>query len=399
MFDKGGSSDSDAYRFEAAAHELAEVHTQINKLQARQLALLAELDRTAGELDPAADLVAAIMRLSVPAAMGRLAHASRLVEQLPATMKLAAAGELPGWHAETIAAESLALPDGTLPAYEQRVLKRAATQTITQLRQAIRRAKLALDPATAEQKRQSALAEREVWVKPLEHGLAGLWFTHSAEVIQTIADRLAAAVHALPVSDERCAAQQRADLFADAILASLDPRCVATPHGIRPNVQVVVTAGTLLGADEEPGWLAGHGPISAEHARHLAGDPSGTWQRILLDPDTGQVLDANSTTYKPSSRLFRFLAARDALCVFPGCCRRAQYCDVDHVLAFFVGGLTTRSNTALLCRRHNNLKRLLTYWRYILNADGSKTWTHVATGQTFTSHPPERWSDPDPPPS
>ena len=40
-------------------------------------------------------------------------------------------------------------------------------------------------------------------------------------------------------------------------------------------VDVTVGAGTLLGLDDKPGYLAGYGPIHAEVARELAADGTG----------------------------------------------------------------------------------------------------------------------------
>src|SRR4249919_3858431 len=58
----------------------------------------------------------------------------------------------------------------------------AATQTMSQLRRVIRRAKLRLDPRRAEERRKDALLDREVSTRQLEDGLASLTLTHSAEV-------------------------------------------------------------------------------------------------------------------------------------------------------------------------------------------------------------------------
>ena len=47
----------------------------------------------------------------------------------------------------------------------------------------------------------------------------------------------------------------------------------------------------LSGVEDEPGWLDGYGPITAQHAREIAADPTGTWRRLLTDPIFGQVID------------------------------------------------------------------------------------------------------------
>ena len=55
-------------------------------------------------------------------------------------------------------------------------------------------------------------------------------------------------------------------------------------HGHRPAIHVTVAASTLLGLDDQPAHLDGHGPITAQTVRQLATDQTGTWHRILTDP-------------------------------------------------------------------------------------------------------------------
>jgi 5-methylcytosine-specific restriction endonuclease McrA len=65
----------------------------------------------------------------------------------------------------------------------------------------------------------------------------------------------------------------------------------------------------------------------------------------------------------------RFILARDQRCSFPGCGRRAEQCDLDHVHAFSYltrGGKTIRVNLGPLCRQHHNAK---THGGWILTYD------------------------------
>ena len=86
----------------------------------------------------------------------------------------------------------------------------------------------------------------------------------------------------------------------------------------------------LLGWDEQPGELAGHGPIPAMLARHIAADATGTWRRLITDPPTGALLDRGTTTYRPPANLTAFVIAREQTCTFAGCRRAAHRCDLDH---------------------------------------------------------------------
>jgi hypothetical protein len=128
----------------------------------------------------------------------------------------------------------------------------------------------------------------------------------------------------------------------------------------------VIAAGTLLGYDDQPAELTGHGPITAQHARELAADPTGTWRRLLTDPATGHLLDAGAHTYRPSMHLIDFLTARDGECVFPTCHQPAHRCHIEHCHPFDAGGPTT-------------------------------LWTHHPTGRSYHSQPRHRWPKPEKP--
>ena len=161
-------------------------------------------------------------------------------------------------------------------------------------------------------------------------------------------------------------AQLRADalvtLFAavdgdDRVLPQL-PRA-GTPT---PAINVTISASTLLGLDDNPGELAGYGPIPADLARELAAD--GVWARFVTDPLTGVLLDDTPHRYRPKARLRAHVTSRDLMCRHPGCSTAAVRADLDHVREFDhgdppSGGPTVRANLTPKCRRHHNAK---TWW-------------------------------------
>jgi hypothetical protein len=59
--------------------------------------------------------------------------------------------------------------------------------------------------------------------------------------------------------------------------------------------------------------------------------------------------------YRPSVKLDRFVRCRDMTCRFPGCTQPAQFCDLDHTIAYPVGP-TCASNLKCLCRKHRRHK-------------------------------------------
>src|SRR5262249_61185497 len=114
--------------------------------------------------------------------------------------------------------------------------------------------------------------------------------------------------------DPRTADERRADALCALIL---DPRLHYTTGGKDGvQVQVTVPASTLMGLDDQPGDLAGYGPIPAELARELAAE--GTWRRLVTDPLSGTLLDYGRTTYRPPAGPAQFARAREQRGAGPG---------------------------------------------------------------------------------
>jgi len=155
-------------------------------------------------------------------------------------------------------------------------------------------------------------------------------------------------------------------------------------RGLRAHVHVTVPATTLLGLSEEPGELAGHGPITASTARRLA--RGATWQKVTVDPLTGVVVDVGRPGYTPSAALADLVRTRDGTCRFPGCRQPARRCDLDHVVPY-PNGPTAAANIASLCRHHHRLKHGTT-WQVDAD-DGALVWTSP-TGHRYATGPPDR---------
>ena len=218
---------------------------------------------------------------------------------------------------------------------------------------------------------------------PRPDGMSELWALLPAEgaaAIEAAVDALASVTSA---DDPRTLDQRRADALVDLGVAALHDPALPCQHGLRPNVQVTVALSTLLGLDEQPGELAGHGPIPASVARHLAGDETGTWRRLVTDPLTGALLEYGRTTYRPPRDLADFVTARDGTCRFPGCQRDARRGDLDHTVPWEAGGSTGPHNLTALCRRHHVMKHQAG-WSYTNRPDGSTSWTSP-TGHRYPS--------------
>ncbi len=168
----------------------------------------------------------------------------------------------------------------------------------------------------------------------------------------------------------------------------------------RPHIMVTVPAATLNGGNQpgnQPGYLAGHGPITAGQARTIAAD--GDLTQLICDPATGALLDYGRTRYRPPGMLRDFVHTRDRTCVTPGCRAPAARTDIDHITPYKPGqsvdGATDVDNLASLCRHHHRAKdgggsRLRHHSR-----TGNWTWT-TALGRTYTRPVVSLWEPADP---
>jgi hypothetical protein len=342
--------------------------------------------------------VACALRLSGMTAQRRLAVAQTLTEQLPATLVLLDRGQVSYLHAAFLAEAVFALNDKQAHAVEERVLPRSPEQTLTEFQRSVRRAVARVAAATVEEQRAEAMKQRRVCVTPRDDGMTELWALLPAEgaaAVMTAVDALASVTSA---DDPRTPDQRRADALVDLGVAALHDPLLPKAQGMRPSIQVTVALSTLLGADEQPGELAGHGPIPASVARRLAADETGTWRRLVTDPVTGQLLDYGQDTYRPPKDLADFVIARDQVCAFTGCSRPACRCHLDHRTPYSKGGSTGSQNLGPLCDRHHTCKHQAG-WTPQRHEDGTTTWTSPTKHQ-YRSRPPDlpRDTTTDPPP-
>jgi hypothetical protein len=395
---------------------------------ARQLAALDVADSSGRHI--VVEEVAAALRLSDSTARGRLKTARTLVEDLPTTLRLLASGRVSWRHAQTIVAASWTLPDDRVAWFEDRVCDRAPDQTVAELARSVRREVLRVDPDGAHRRHTLARTGRFARRYPGEDGMAELRIYAPAPEIDAAYTRIdayarqqralthhqptptpsdtngsstdgPAAVAAELVSVELVSLEQRrADAALAAIMAGIDTADLpATAQGSTAGaVQVMMPLSSLLGVDDEPGYLHGYGHIPAALARRIAAHPDSTWTRLLTDPVTGGLLDYGRTCYRPPADLRDYVIARDVTCVFPGCQQPAYFGDLDHIREWDADhGTTCPENLAPLCKRHHKLKTEH-HWTYraVINPDRSRGWTWTSpTGRTYPTQPPPLWPHPN----
>jgi hypothetical protein len=345
------------------------------------------------------EIVARALRLPVGTATDRVETARVLTEKLPATLMALEFGDISYWHAHVLAETCADLDDVSATAIEARVLPNARDQTAAAFRRSVRRAFAREAPDMVAAAHDAAASQRDVRFYADPDGMA----TVSASMPATDAHTVFLAIDVLahlardqardaetpggPV-DERGIGAWRADVLVGWAREVLADPSLPKVHGRPVKVHLVIDEATALGRAERPAELIGYGAIPASVARELLADAD--WQRFIVDPIDGHLLDVGRAVYRPSQKLMDFIVARDRHCRFPGCTRPATHCDVDHAIPHGAGGETTRKNCGCLCRRHHIMKTL-GYLQLESFDDGSCRW--VFPGGRRIHVPAQRYLD------
>lgn len=332
--------------------------------------------------------VATALRLSPNTAQARIDVARTLSNYLPATCEALSNGDISASHATLIARETAdALARGVspdiLPHIENKALAHSEFHTAAQVGKKLKTLFAQYAPEVFEDKHEIARDTRSVNVYPEGDGMSTLIALLPAEDAQTVYLAINAMIEKEVESegassnnqklDSRSMDMKRADALTSIASNFLGANSQDSTNKKRPvSINVTIDLPTLLGLEENPGELAGHGPIPASVARKLAAD--GKWRKFITDPLTGNLLDMGRSHYLPSQFLVDFLTARDRTCRFPGCSQPARVGDIDHAKSWEEGGETNPSNLGFLCRRHHRLK---THggWKLESYEDGSCTWS------------------------
>ncbi|TFB90696.1 HNH endonuclease [Cryobacterium algoricola] len=327
--------------------------------------------------------VAALLRLPRRTTETLIEASRTLAEELPATREALSSGAISYRHAQVIMDQAWGIRMGDDPVsaararavFEDVLVPDAEFLTVAKLADRARRVRERTHPETITARHQKSVEDRHVVFQALNDSMASLYVTGDAEKIQAAYHRtLDTALTLQGPDEERTLTQLAADVLTDVLIGGVTPDGVGT--GVAAQVNVTVPVLTLLGKSEEPGYLAGYGPIDPDTARRLAaGAPSFT--RLLTHPETGVVLSMGRDTYKVPAALKKWLEVRDETCTFPGCRRSAKRSDVDHSVEWQHGGETDAMNLAHLCPYHHAVKSY-TRWTPRHLGDGRIEWTSPA---------------------
>ena len=142
-------------------------------------------------------------------------------------------------------------------AVQSRVLPKATTQTVGELRAALSRAVLAADPDAANRRHRAARNDRRVQLHPHPDGMGAMWALLPADDATAAYARLDALARDMDADDPRGMDARRADILTDLLLG----RDVRGERQTTVEVQVNLDAATLAGLADNPGelrWLRSH---------------------------------------------------------------------------------------------------------------------------------------------
>lgn len=291
-----------------------------------------------------------------------------LVADLPHTLAALTSGRISEEHAAAVERNTHWLPSGARRAVDANLADRLGRLGLRGLIQETRSEAAHQDPLAAAEHFDRAVEGRHVHLKPTDNGMAYLTallpMTHAVACFRALSEVAATAV-ALGEAEGRTPQQ----VVADTVVERLTGQEAA--EAVPVEVQLVMTDAALLGTDESPAWLPGHGPVPAPIARRfLAGTEADVFlRRLYTAPDSGQLVAMESDRRTFTGLLQQMVLIRDGTC-------RTPYCDapirhIDHARPHKDGGETSWENASGLCVRCNLTKE----------APG---WAHGATPEALT---------------
>ncbi|HSV64699.1 MAG TPA: DUF222 domain-containing protein [Mycobacteriales bacterium] len=305
-----------------------------------------------------------------PAEAGRLLRlATALDDDLPETAAALAGGAVSVDHAQVVAEAMRSLPAetpaGVRAAAERELVRRSGTFNPDEVALLGRRVLEVVDPdgsaelqaRQAEREAAAAHTRRDLRICPAGPGLkriCGFLDTEGAETLRVALDPLAAPRPADPatgVRDERTHGQRMADALVELAEWSLRMGDLPDNGGERPTL-VVTMPYDKLAAATGVGTLDSGDVLPASQVRRIACDAH-VIPAVLGGESLPLDLGRGSRHYVGAAR--RAIVLRDRGCVFPGCDRPYQWCQVHHCIHWADGGRTDQNNGVLLCGHHHRV--------------------------------------------
>ncbi|GAA1897974.1 HNH endonuclease signature motif containing protein [Williamsia serinedens] len=326
---------------------------------------------------------------------GRHLGFARAMGEMPNTFARLREGSLSEWRATILVRET-----GYLQVEDRRVIDHALCADPATLDGVGDRALEAVakriayerDPQALVDRNASAPKDRRVTMRPKPDAMVQL----SALLPMTagIAAYAALKQHAdgLVGDGDRTHAQVMADTLLERLTGT------AAPEDVAVSVDVVVSAGALVGLSDAAADVPGYGVIPADTARSLISDALDadalvTLRRLFAAPGSGALVAMESKARIFPSGLRRFIVRRDVSCRMPYC--DAPIAEIDHAQPHVDGGATDSVNGNGLCRTHNRQKQN-PGWAVTTAIDDDGTHEaliRTPTGQQHRSRAPARDAD------
>jgi hypothetical protein len=304
-----------------------------------------------------------------------LAHESRT--RIPAVLREMMLGRIDMRRAKVLTRHTAHLSTAHARMVCDELMDRAPTKTPGQLTELVRAKCLELAPEETDRQREEARADRRVVSYSNPDGTAtlvlyGLDPVHCQEILDRL-NRLARQ-HA---GESRSMDQLRSDLAVTALRGHTGPVAKGSVH-------MTVDLATLAQLLDEPGDLAGYGPITADIARQVTAQ-LGTepWEWTVTGNGSGLPIADGTTRRRPTASQARRVRAGTRTCAAPGCRQPAVNCDLDHIRPWAESGTTDSEELAPACER-DHCTRHATRWTYRRLADGDYLWKSPL-GTTYTT--------------
>ena len=355
---------------EAALEEqLVGVRRQIDRLEGEFCRRLRRFERARGFVASGAASVVSWLRtacrMSAPAAHERV-EVARVLESCPQIDESLRSSAIGYQHAAVLARSLREVGPTAFRRMLGDLLDAARRLDPSRLRYVTRYLRYCVDPDGSAAAAEEAHARRYLNLSQTFDGI----FVIDGQLDPEAGSALRAAIQALnkPLpNDDRTAGQRRADALGELALRQLQSGRLPTTHGQRPHLVVTVPEPTLRGASNEPGEMAGAGPVSAKTVQRLACDAA--IAEIAVD-GSGAPVRAGDESRSIPAPLRTALTVRDRGCRFPSCDRPPEWTDAHHIRHRADNGPTRAENLVLLCRVHHRLVHE-GGWRLDRRADGS----------------------------
>ncbi|MEX0797786.1 MAG: DUF222 domain-containing protein [Acidimicrobiia bacterium] len=336
--------------------------------------------------EAAAFEIRAALRMTRRAAETELGLAQDFRDRLPAVGEALAKGDIDVRRARTVAYGTAHLSGDDARDVVDRIIDKAPQLTTGQLGALIRELCFAVDPDESKSRYEQALEERRVYREATEAGTANLMILNAAPDRAAEASNLINKIALdLKTADETRTLDQ---LRTDVALDLLSGRANGTPTG-RGTIDIHVDLATLAELSNDPGELAGFGPVIADIARQVTEHQrQAEWRYTITDPESGMVVDNGTTKRRPNAYQKRHVHARNRTCITPGCRMPATNCDIDHSKPYSQTGHTRVEELCPLCR-HDHCSRHKFGWTYVPIPGGDYLWTsRLGLKYTTSGRPP-----------